>query len=210
MASPHARGPDGDSERSRRIIDVVLDSLQHDGFDEIYVRKVAATAQVSLTTLYKLFGTREELIATALVHWMAATDRDVPIPPAPDETLRDGLLRLLGHIFERWERHPTMLVAYHRARIGPAGDRLVTQAHAAVERTAAGIFDGVEPCYRRDIEEVLTNLGYGLVGRFVDGEIAVTEILPTLERAVHRLTTDNESDAATVRDRRVPTSKNSA
>jgi hypothetical protein len=37
-----------------------------------------------------------------------------------------------------------------------------------------------------------------VIGRFIEGQIAVTAILPTLERAVYRLTTDN-SEARTAR-----------
>lgn len=189
---------------AERIIAAVLESLRTGGYDEVYVQRVASSARVSLTTLYKLFGAREELIVSALAHWMAADGYADPVPPEPGETLREGLLRLLRHVFQPWERHPTMLVAYHRARIGAAGDRLEAHGHTAAARMAEEILAGVDPGYRRDIEDVLTNLGYGLVGRYVDGDIDITDILPTLERAVYRLTTDNSSEAAPAAEYRIP------
>ena len=39
-----------------------------------------------------------------------------------------------------------------------------------------------------DLDVVISNLVYGLSARFAAGEIAITDILPGLERAVYRLT----------------------
>ena len=47
-----------------------------------------------------------------------------------------------------------------------------------------------------DIELLLTNMAYAVVGRVADGELPAAAMLPTLERAVHRLTANNEPDAA--------------
>jgi hypothetical protein len=55
---------------------------------------------------------------------------------------------------------------------------------------------GYDPDYVADIEVILTDMAYAVIGRFIDGLIEVTEILPTLERTVHRLTTDNAAAAA--------------
>ena len=41
-------------------------------------------------------------------------------------------------------------------------------------------------------------MAYAVIGRFIEGQIPVTAILPSLERAVLRLTTDN-SEARTLR-----------
>jgi len=41
----------------------------------------------------------------------------------------------------------------------------------------------------------VSNLVYGLVGRFAADEIDITEILPTLDRAVFRLTSGYERGA---------------
>ena len=37
---------------------------------------------------------------------------------------------------------------------------------------------------------------YALIGRFVNGDLEITEILPALDRIVHRLTANNEPLAA--------------
>jgi len=39
-----------------------------------------------------------------------------------------------------------------------------------------------------ELPPIVSNLAYGLVARFAAGEIPITEILPTLDRALFRLT----------------------
>jgi TetR/AcrR family transcriptional regulator, cholesterol catabolism regulator len=48
----------------------------------------------------------------------------------------------------------------------------------------------------QDLENILSSLVYGLLGRFAADEIDITEILPTLDRAVLRLTSSYESTAS--------------
>jgi TetR/AcrR family transcriptional regulator, cholesterol catabolism regulator len=190
-----------ESETSQRILAVVLDALERGGYHGVYLQEVARTARVSLATVYKLFGTRDELIVAALEQWMARASYADLAPPEPDESLYDGLMRLFRRVFEPWERSPRMLEAFHRARTGPAGNRLDAQGLTAVLPVAAAVLDGADPRYLEDIGYVLTNLSYGLIGRYVDGTIDITDILPTLDRAVHRLTADNAAlaTAAVVR-----------
>ena len=51
----------------------------------------------------------------------------------------------------------------------------------------------VDQDYAADIQLLLLNVFYAVFGRFADGELGITDVLPTLERAVFRLTADNAS-----------------
>ncbi|MCX4094419.1 TetR family transcriptional regulator [Nocardia sp. alder85J] len=185
-----------ESETSQRILAVVLDALERGGYQGVYLQEVARTARVSLATVYKLFGTRDELIVAALEQWMTRTSYADLAPPQPGESLYDGLMRLFRRVFEPWERSPRMLEAFHRARSGPGGNRLDAQGLVAVLPAAAAVLQGADPLYLEDIGQILTGLSHGLIGRYVDGTMEITEILPTLDRAVRRLTTDNAAAAA--------------
>ncbi|RBO82399.1 TetR family transcriptional regulator [Nocardia puris] len=183
------RTPDGGAED--RIIGVVLDLLETDGYDAVQLREVARRAQVSLTTVYRTFPTREDLILAAVEHWMAANAYgDIPSPP-PGESLRDGLVRMVRYIFVPWDRNPRMCAAYVRARSGRNGERLDRQGVEAILPTASELFAGVDPDYAADIAFALSNLTYGLLNRIADGSLEVGEILPALERFIDRLTGDN-------------------
>ena len=104
----------------------------------------------------------------------------------PDESVYDGLMRVFRTILEPWERHPDMLRAYHRARSAPGGQKLVSRGLDAVVPAAMAVLADAD--LLDDLPPIVSNLAYGLVARFAAGEIAITEILPTLQRALFRLT----------------------
>ncbi len=187
-------GPRAASTR-QVIIGVVLELLESDGYDAVQLREVARRAHVSLTTVYKHFTDRDDLIVTAVERWMARHSYSAMERPPADETLHDGLMRVLRYVFEPWERNPRMLEAYHRARTGAGGHRLDTQGIHALLPIAAALFKGADSSYVEDVALVLSNMTYALIGQFVDRSLEITEILPILERAVHRLTSDNRAAA---------------
>ncbi len=55
-----------------------------------------------------------------------------------------------------------------------------------------------DPEYTADVETILVNMAYAVTGRFIEGQIPASAS-SALERAVHRLTTDNR-EAGTRRD----------
>ncbi|MGY1982201.1 TetR family transcriptional regulator [Nocardia gipuzkoensis] len=187
-------GPKAASTR-QVIVGVVLELLESDGYDAVQLREVARRAHVSLTTVYKHFTDRDDLIVTAVERWMARHSYSAMERPPADETLHDGLMRVLRYVFEPWERNPRMLEAYHRARTGAGGHRLDTQGIHALLPIAAALFKGADSSYVEDVALVLSNMTYALIGQFVDRSLEITEILPILERAVHRLTSDNRAAA---------------
>jgi hypothetical protein len=52
---------------------------------------------------------------------------------------------------------------------------------------------GADADFIRDVDTIVSSVVYGLMGRFAAGEIAITEIVPSLERTVHYLTTGYEA-----------------
>ncbi|MFD0364753.1 TetR family transcriptional regulator [Nocardia sp. GCM10030253] len=177
------------------IIDVVLELLESDGYDAVQLREVARRAHVSLATVYKHFSDRDELMIAAVERWMATNSYAGMEQPPTHENLRDGLMRVLRYVFEPWERNPRMLEAYHRARAAEGGQRLDNQGVNAILPVASPLFESADPSYLQDVALVLANMAYALIGRFADGSLAITEILPILERTVFRLTSDNSAEA---------------
>jgi|SRR5205823_925614 len=186
-------------ERADTIIDVVLGLLESEGYDAVQVRTVARRARVSLSTIYKLFGTRDELIVTALEGWMDANAYAGLTMPEPNESPYETMVRVLRTVVEPWEQHPRMLEAYHRARAGPSGKRLDQHGMAIVQPIVEAALAGADPQYLSDVNLVHGHVVRGAIDRFANGEIAVTEILPILERALFRLTTDNRPESARAR-----------
>lgn len=173
-----------------RILDIVVQILETEGYDAVALREVARRARTSLATIYKRYPTRDALIVAALERWMdehrfaglATQSHD------PGESVYDGLMRVFRTIFEPWERHPDMLRAYHRARSAPGGQRLVSRGLDAVLPATMAVLADADADLVEELPPIVSNLAYGLVARFTVGEIAITEILPTLDRALYRLT----------------------
>ena len=180
------------------VIEIVVELLDTQGYEAVQLREVAKRARVSLATIYKRYATRDELIVAALEWWMD-TNRYSNLPsPATGvsgESLYRNLMQVMRTIFEPWERHPTMLRSYFRARSGPGGQRLIQRGVDAVVPVAKAITAQVDSDYARDLELILTGVVFGFLGRFAQGEIEVTEIVPGIERAVFWLTAAYEKRA---------------
>jgi AcrR family transcriptional regulator len=177
--------------RADVIVDVVLDLLESEGYEAVQVRTVASRAKISLSTMYKLFGTRDQLIVEAMERWMDANAYAALTMPEPGESPYETMVRVLRTVFEPWERHPRMLVAYHRARSGPGGERLDQHGNAVVKPIVEAALPGADPQFLADVELIHSYVVRAAIARFADGEIAITDILPILERTLFRLTTDN-------------------
>jgi AcrR family transcriptional regulator len=191
------------------IVQAVIGLLESDGYDAVSLREVARRAHVSLATIYKLFPTRsnglltrDELIVTAVEQWLASGAYADLAPPDPNERLYDGLMRMLRYVFEPWEKSPRMLEAYYRVRGGPGGERVRSIAVRAVTPVGEAVLEGRHPVYVQDVGLILTNLVDAVIAKFAEGELEVSDVLPTLERAVFRLTTNNQPVAGPLRTRR--------
>jgi TetR/AcrR family transcriptional regulator, cholesterol catabolism regulator len=173
------------------IMDVVIDLLESEGYEAVQVRTVARRAQVSLATIYKLFGTLDRLIASAVERWMEANAYAELTPPKPDESPYEIMVRVLRAVFEPWEVHPRILEAHYRLRMGPSGEWLMGQGKSIVEPLTGTALENADPAYVSDLQLIFCHAHRGAMARFADGEIAVTDILPILERTLWRLTADD-------------------
>ncbi|MEE6140197.1 TetR family transcriptional regulator [Mycobacterium sp. 050128] len=181
--------------RDARILDTVVQILEAKGYDAVQLREVARRSQTSLTTIYKHYSTRDELIAAAVQMWMdehrfaKLSDQ----PQEPGESLYAGLMRMLRTIFLPWEEHPGLLTAYFRARAAPGGQQLVRHGLDMAVPAFFEVLGNVDDSFIADLDTIISTLVYGLLGRFTAGEITVTDILPILDRAVFRLTSGYEA-----------------
>lgn len=193
---------DGAAVRSEgdRILDVVVDVLEHEGYDAVALRVVARRARTSLATIYKRYPTRDDLILAALEYWMER-HRYAGVTLTTQHggaSLQERLMALFRTIFEPWERHPEMLKTYFRLRSSAHGQKLFRFGFDIVAPAGRELLSGVDADFVADLDAIVTSVIYGLLGRFSAGEIDVTDILPVLERTVVWLTRGYESSDAYV------------
>lgn len=175
---------------SDRILDIVADILETDGYEAVQLREVARRGRTSLATIYKRYPNRDELILAALHKWMAENRYSglADQIAEPGESLYDGMMRVLRTIFEPWEQHPAMLTAFFRARAAPGGQEIFRRGLDVTVPAFMEVLAGVDDEFVRDLETILSTVIYGLLGRFAAGELEITEIVPGLERTVFWLT----------------------
>jgi TetR/AcrR family transcriptional regulator, cholesterol catabolism regulator len=188
-------------DRDEEIVATVVHLLETEGYEAVQVRRIAAEASISLTTLYKLYGSRDELIIRAMERWMRenAYAGLASLPTA--DTAYDALSAIVRSVFGRWQRQPHMLVAFIRARMSTGGGRLDRQGFDIVNPAALPALDHLEPALLEDVVMILQHINIAVIERFAAGEIAVTEIVPIYERTLRRLLPNGPSGPATAGDR---------
>lgn len=191
---PSAEANEASPAHRDRLLDIVADLLETQGYDAVQLRVVARRARTSLATIYKRYSTRDELILAALNSWMDEHRYSglVHQSPPPDESVYEGMMRLLRTIFEPWERHPAMLTAFFRARAAPGGQELFRRGLDITVPSFMQVLSDVDEEFVRDLETILSTVIYGLLGRFAAGELKITDIVPSLDRTVYWLTTGYE------------------
>ncbi len=194
----------GESDAAERIIGSVIEIIQSEGYDAVQLRSVAKRARVSLATIYARYSSRDELVLAAVESWMAENSYVELAPPHPDETLAEGMMRLIRAVFQPWEHSPQMARAFYHARASPDGQRLDRQGFEAVLPATAHLLDGLDRDYVTDLALVMINICYAMVGRLVEGSADVAEVLSSMERVARRMTSDN-SELATHRSASDPT-----
>ncbi len=168
------------------ILDVVIELLENRGYEGWALKEVAERAHASLATIYKQFPSRDDLIVAAVERWMEANVYRPIHEPTEHQTVFEALATLFRTIFEPWEQHPNMLQVFVRASSMDGGDRLRTQGQAAMEPLQSA-FGAVDRVLMDDLNMVLTNVVEGALSRYVNGKIAITDILDNLERTVSLL-----------------------
>jgi hypothetical protein len=55
------------------------------------------------------------------------------------------------------------------------------------------VLSDADPAFIQDMDAIVSNVAYGLLGRFAAGEIEITDILPSLDRAVRHVASGYEA-----------------
>jgi AcrR family transcriptional regulator len=107
----------------RRILDAALDLFCSRPFDDVSLQEVASKAGVTVQTVLRRFGSKEELVAAVAEQADAdvRTERAVRTPGLIDEAIR-----LLSEHYESWGARMGMLVS-QESRV-PALARMIERA----------------------------------------------------------------------------------
>ncbi len=82
--------PDRD-ERTDRILDVAMELAELDGYDAVRLRDLAERAEVALGTVYRRFGSKEDILAAALERLVSQFQGIIELAPIPGDTPVDRM-----------------------------------------------------------------------------------------------------------------------
>lgn len=80
-----------------RILDAAL-RVMANGFASVSVPNVAREAGVSVPTIYRHFGTKQELLDAIYPHLARSSAQRVPEPPATVDDIRQGVIQYIGYL----------------------------------------------------------------------------------------------------------------
>jgi AcrR family transcriptional regulator len=135
----------GPTESRERILDAARKLFGQRGYDATTIRAIAAEAEVSPAMLHHFFGSKEQVLVTAL---------DLPINPAtmvprildgPREQVGERLVRLLLEVWRQPELRPSLLALLRTVTTHEESVRMLRQflERAMVDRLAEAL--GVPP-----------------------------------------------------------------
>jgi AcrR family transcriptional regulator len=95
----------------RRVLDAARALVDAGGMDALSMRALAERAGVSATTLYNLFGTKDEVVRTLALDILGAIDAEFLdiVDPDPIERMRARIQRLVEHVID--EAPPSLVWA---------------------------------------------------------------------------------------------------
>lgn len=181
-------------ERRRRVIDAAFELGAERGYDAVQMRDVSASANVSLATIYRYFGSKDHLLAAAMTEWTAKLQGRVAQSPPRGDTAADQLVDVLGRACRAMVRQPKLTAALVRAlsSADPGVQESADQVQRQIEAMAAGILVDLDPTVRSDIMAVLGHVWYSTLVAWANDRIDFDAVIAELDRAVRVLVEPHE------------------
>lgn len=176
-------------DRRRRIVDAAFQLGANGGYDAVQMRDVAATANVSLATIYRYFSSKDHLLAAAMSEWTARLQARVAQSPPKGMTAADQLVDVLHRACRALERQPKLSAALVRAL--SATDAGVQESAGEVSRLVQGMGDDIlsdiDERVRADILATLSHVWYSSLIAWARGRHDFEFVGRELERATRVL-----------------------
>lgn len=178
-----SRGPGRplDPTRDTTILDATLELFSEVGWDGLTIADVAKRAKVGLSTIYRRWNSKSELVAAAIASTLPSTNEPTDPPPSPETILEAIRLNLTGqraHYFPglitAMRSDPEIAAAIRSAAIDPDRNRLRTYVADALPQNTSN-----------DLIDIIADIGPAIL---VHRAIVIGETLePTITRQLGEL-----------------------
>lgn len=104
--------PDGlttsQAARRQRVIRAALELAASGGYDAVQMRDVASRANVALGTIYRYFPSKDALLASGMVQWMADLEATVEAHPPSGGTAAERVMDVMRRALRAMDREPAL------------------------------------------------------------------------------------------------------
>lgn len=180
---------DEQRERRQRIIDAAFELGAERGYDAVQMRDVAATAHVSMATIYRYFSSKDHVFAAAMNEWTARLLARVATSPPKGDTMAERLIDVLLRACSAIERQPKLGAALVRSL--SAVDVDTRESTLEVRRQIGAIGEQVlaplDPETRDDVIAVMSHVWYSTLTSWAIGRTDFVRVTSELARAAHAL-----------------------
>jgi AcrR family transcriptional regulator len=136
----------------RRIQQVALDLFDRRGFDDVTIEQIAETADVSPSSIYRYFGTKEQMVLwdEVDVHLFDAVEAELALHP-PVEAMRRATSAVMTQFFDQTDDLARRKTRYAleepalRAALLEQTDELTQRVAEALARASGQPADDLEP-----------------------------------------------------------------
>jgi AcrR family transcriptional regulator len=175
--------------RRQRIIDAAFELGAERGYDAVQMRDVAATANVSLATIYRYFSSKDHVFAAAMNEWTARLHTRVATSPPKGDTMAERLIDVLLRACSALERQPKLGMALVRSLSAVDVDTRESTLEVRRQISSMGeqVLAPLDPETREDIISVMSHVWYSSLTSWAVGRTDFDVVTSELTRAVHVL-----------------------
>ena len=180
--------------RRQRIVDAAFELGAERGYDDVQMRDVAATANVSLATIYRYFSSKDHVFAAAMNEWTARLHTRVATSPPKGDTMAERLIDVLLRACSALERQPKLGMALVRSLSAVDVDTRESTLEVRRQISSMGeqVLAPLDPETREDIISVMSHVWYSSLTSWAVGRTDFDVVTSELTRAVHALVDPHE------------------
>jgi len=175
--------------RRDRVIQAALELGAEGGYEAVNMREVANRARVALGTIYRYFGSKDHLLAAAMVEWSGQLQGRLAQVPARGATPADRLVDVLRRGCRALERHPVLTAALVKALASaePGVAAAAAEVRGHITAMTGSIVVGVSDDELEGIIAVLQHVWYSSLTSWASGRTPLSTVGDELERAARLL-----------------------
>ncbi|MGH9214133.1 MAG: TetR family transcriptional regulator [Acidimicrobiales bacterium] len=158
--------------RRERVIQAALELASEGGYEAVQMRDVATRANVALGTIYRYFSSKDALLASAMVHWMAELERRLADRPPKGRHTSERVLDVLNRAVRAMDRDPQLARAVVAALMAgdPAGVDALNGMTGTLARIMRAAFpDDVDPALEASVAKVLGHVWWSTLVAWANG-----------------------------------------